>query len=185
VAMPLVERIFCADSEAVIDLLDALSDENAADERWRLAVLGFDFLAADFSASLEHRRDLARETRQNLDVALEIRGGLDHALGRRFRRERLALEELFDVTADSDHPLAPGVEIFERRSATIRPIVTELAALHAEGLAARSPLDILPSVQHMFADRLLRSEVNTQELVLADYLARLYTSRLARGLRAR
>ena len=41
--------------------------------------------------------------------------------------------------------------------------------------------DIVLSCLHMFANRLLRSSARAQEMVLYDFLARLYTSEAARS----
>jgi thiopeptide-type bacteriocin biosynthesis protein len=59
------EELFCADSDAVIDILDALADSGdaAADLRWRLAIAGTDRLLADFDLGLETRMGLMQEQR--------------------------------------------------------------------------------------------------------------------------
>ena len=53
--MPLCERIFQADSEAVLSIVEALSGDAGADARWRLALAGIDRLHDDIGFDLPAR----------------------------------------------------------------------------------------------------------------------------------
>jgi hypothetical protein len=54
--------------------------------------------------------------------------------------------------------------------------------LRRSGRLARPLADLAASFLHMHANRLLRSAQRAQELVLYDFLARLYESRAARQI---
>jgi hypothetical protein len=60
-------------------------------------------------------------------------------------------------------------------------VATELAALEREGKLIGTLGSIGGSYLHMHANRLLRSEQRAQELVLYDFLLRLYESEAARA----
>src|SRR5205814_344848 len=96
----------------------------------------------------------------------------------RFRKDRASLTALLDPGNDGENPLAPGLEVFDRRSAAIAPITAELRALDQAGRLTAPVSDLASSYLHMHANRLLRSSQRAQEMVLYDFLARLYQSRL-------
>jgi hypothetical protein len=58
--------------------------------------------------------------------------------------------------------------------------MTELNACTATGRLSVPLMELAPSFLHMHANRLLRSAHRVQELVLYDFLVRLYESRTAR-----
>jgi len=180
----LCEQAFCADSAAALSLVEALSDDQAADERWQLALIGIDCLSGDFGLGLDERRELSVRMRDDLAAKLRVAPSLDRALGARFRAERAALEGLLDPALLADGPLAPGLEIFAERSERLAPIAAALHERAARGRLTVPVIELVNSLHHMFANRLLRSVLNEQELVLHDFLGRLYTSRLVRAAQA-
>lgn len=183
-AMPVCERLFQADSEAVLSIVEALSAEGGADARWRLALVGIDRLQDDLGLDPAARLALVGRLREGYGRELRADPGLERQLGERYRQERLALEPLFAAEAGGpDHELAIGFAALSARSRAIAPEVAALRALEADGRLT-VPLDQLAaSLIHMHANRLLRSAARAQELVLCDLLHRLYTSREARARR--
>ena len=92
-------------------------------------------------------------------------------LGRRFAAERSELERV--LAADATHDLAPQLALLTERNTAIAPVVDEL-----RGRADK--VGIVASLAHMHANRMLRSTVRTQELVLYEFLRRLHASARAR-----
>ncbi len=178
-----VEQIFQADSEAVLEILGMLEEGDAgADERWRLTLRGMDSLLDDFGLDFARKRDLVEQSRAGL--AREQGGSQTEArrsLGERFRKESKSLERLLDRTSDAESSLAPGLAVLGARSARIAPRIRELGENETAGRLTRPAADIVGSIVHMHVNRMLRSAQRTQELVLYDFLARLYTSRALRG----
>jgi thiopeptide-type bacteriocin biosynthesis protein len=171
--MALSERVFHADSEAVLAIVELLEGDAGADARWRLALYGIDRLLGDLGLDLEQKRSLMAVIRQRFGAEFAVDTRFEKQLGDRFRRERSALETLIAPEHEPDHPLAPGLDIFATRSAALRPMAAELAA-------AAPITEVLPSLAHMHANRMLRSSQRAQELVIYDFLLRLYESQLAR-----
>ncbi len=62
------------------------------------------------------------------------------------------------------------------------PLVAELRAIEQVGELCESIEDLAASFIHMYANRLLRSAARAQEMVLYDFLRRIYESQIARGL---
>jgi thiopeptide-type bacteriocin biosynthesis protein len=180
--MLLAEQIFHADSEAVLEIVQMLERGDAGlDERWRLCLRGMEMLLADLGFDLEGRQKVLAACREGFAREFNADKGLKAQLGERFRKERASLTSLLDPANDAESPLAPGLEVFERRSAAIAPVAAELRALEQAGRLIVPVSDLAGSYLHMHANRLLRSSQRAQEMVLYDFLARLIESRLAAG----
>ena len=103
-----------------------------------------------------------------------------HQLSSKFRTERKSLEALLGQTSGVDSQLIAGCKALKRRSEQLVPVVAELNNCARAGLLSLSLTDLAPSYLHMYVNRLLRSAHLAQELVLYDFLARLYESQSAR-----
>jgi thiopeptide-type bacteriocin biosynthesis protein len=102
-------------------------------------------------------------------------------IGERFRNERLALESLLDRSQDAAGELAPGFAALARRSERMIPLAARLHELERAGRLQQSVAALAASYLHMHANRLLPSSARAQELVLYDFLERLYKGQLARS----
>jgi thiopeptide-type bacteriocin biosynthesis protein len=177
------ERIFWADSEAVVSIVAGLlGTEGAAGARWRIALAGVDRLLGDFGLDTADKYAVLTAARDGLGRRFEVDTRLGRQLGERFREERGALAPLLDAADDAASPIAPALALLRRRSAQAAPFVGELLALDRAGRLSRPIRDLAGSFVHMFANRICRGAANEQELVIYDLLARLYASRLARTL---
>jgi thiopeptide-type bacteriocin biosynthesis protein len=176
----LAERLFHADSEAVLALATLLPEDARGDTRWRLALLGMDRLLTDFGFDLDTRRAVLRQTREALAAEFHVDADFKHQLGARFRAERKSLEALL-APAGGASRLASGVEVLRRRSEQLRPVLAELKASARAGRLSVPLPQLASSYLHMHANRLLRSSHRAQELVLYDFLSRLYESQAAQA----
>jgi thiopeptide-type bacteriocin biosynthesis protein len=177
----LAEQLFQADSEAALAIVETLAGDEGADARWRLTLRGIDFLLDDFAYPLEARHALLKRIRESFGREFRVNSLFEKQLGDRYRKERLALEELLDPTQEEESMLAPGFAILRRRSEQHAPIVARLREAERAGRLTLSIDQLLPSYIHMLANRLLRSAARAQELVLYDFLERIYLSRQVRG----
>jgi thiopeptide-type bacteriocin biosynthesis protein len=178
----LAERLFHHDSEAVLALMPMLTgDEDGAYSRWRLALYGCHRLLEDLGLPLEARLRVVRQARGLMAHEHRLDKALGEQLAVRYRQERRSLEEL--LLAPASHPLAPGLRVLELRSRALAPVVSEMRALAQRG-ELRVPLELLAgSYLHMHVNRMLRAAHRAHELVLYDFLSRLYESQAARGRR--
>jgi thiopeptide-type bacteriocin biosynthesis protein len=168
----------------VMEILEMLEEGDAgADERWRLAIAGIDRLLGDFGFEPEARGPLVEAARRQLEKDLGAEAGVRRQLGGRFRKESKSLELLLDSSRDSESPLEPGLAVLRNRSDRLAPLVEELRARERTGRLSPPLAEIAPSFVHMHVNRILRSAHPAQELVLYDFLSRLYESRSARGKR--
>ncbi len=184
-ALPFMERIFWADSEASLGLLSTFSGDQAHDRRWPLALRGAHSLLRDFGYDLEQRRQAAAAMRSGFWQTFG-HDALGRELGKRLRPERQRLDSLLEDPPIPERvpDLAAGLPWLAQRSLDYGPWIEELQDLERQGRLQRPLRDIVPSLVHMHVNRMIRTAANQHELVIYDFLERLYASRLARQRRS-
>lgn len=180
--IPLAERIFAADSETVLEILALLEGDAGAEVRWQLALLGAERLLHDLGLDAETRLAVFRRLRDGM--AAEAGGGkpLRLSLDRKLRGERERLERLL-APAGGGETLEAGRALFHRRTGRISPLAAELAALETRGELALPVATLAGSFAHMHVNRMIRAAARPHELVIYDFLTRIYESKRARGAR--
>ena len=179
----LAERLFHADSEAVLALAGRLPEDTRGDVRWRLALLGMDRLLDDLGFDPDMRRAVIRRARDSFAVEFRADAEFKHQLGTKFRPERAGLVALLNPAPETDTPADFGYAVLRRRSELLAPVVTELNSCARAGRLTVPLPEMAVSYLHMHANRLLRSAHRAQELVLYEFLLRLDASRAARAPR--
>jgi thiopeptide-type bacteriocin biosynthesis protein len=177
----LAERLFHADSEAVLGIVQLLEGDAGADARWRLTLRGMDQLLDDLGFDLDGKRRVIELQRTGWVREFNFVGPAERQLGDRFRALRLSLEVLLDRARDEESDLQPGFALFAERSQRLKPVGEGFRA--ATGRIGVPLEDLAGSFLHMHANRLLRSAHRAQELLLYDFLDRLYLSQHARAKR--
>jgi len=182
--MVVSERIFHADSDAVVSLLSAFEPgAPGLRARWRIGVLGAETLMQDLGVDEETRGALARRMRDAFDREFRADARLRKGIAGRVRDELAALDELLSAAPDGDHPLAAGIRILGERSSAIAPLAVELDGLRAAGRLGLPIAGIAVSLVHMWLNRLCRSESRFHEYVTYALLARLHEVHAARARR--
>lgn len=173
----IAEQYFWADSEAIVRLLDPEKGIVAdADLRWQCAIAGVDALLSDFGFDVHARLRLMRKLREIFGREFHADAALARQLAAKYRAVKPHIERLLDSEADSSRS---WLDTFAVRSAHAREGLVRLrAAEHARLL--QLPLAVLAeSYVHMHLNRLFRAEQRAHELVIYDFLAYLYESRVA------
>ena len=179
-AIELAEKLFHADSEAVLQLISMLEPgDEGLDQRWRLTMRGIEALLTDFGLGLDSKCALFQQT-SGLAKEGHVDKRLKSELSEKFRKERKGLQDLLNPACDAVNLLSQGFDILRQRSEQITPIVAELNACEQAGRLLVSVKDFALSCAHMYANRLLRSVHREQELVIYDFLSRLCKSKSAR-----
>jgi thiopeptide-type bacteriocin biosynthesis protein len=180
----LAEQLFQADSEAVLELLELLPGDEGADARWRLMLCGMDLLLSDLGLGLEARLQVVTALRESFGREFHADRALERQLNERFRKERRSTEALLCARSADTPALARGLEVLQRRSDKLAPVVAGLKELEAAGRLSVSIAELAGSFLHLHANRLARSAARAQELVLYDLLSRHYSSQAARQRKA-
>ena len=180
VGLALSEELSHVDSVAALEILSLLTGDDGLDARWRICLRSWDLLLDGFGFSLEAKHQIAAASRRQYGREFRIGKESSRAIGDRFRRERKFVEALFAPVA-AGHPLAAALGVLERRSHAAGPHLAALRRAH-DNHQLTAPLEALAgSHLHMNVFRLLRSSQRQHELVLYDFLERIYESKLARA----
>ncbi len=180
----LCEAIFQEDSEALLRIVSTLGPEAETDARWRLTLVGLDWLLTDLGFDLDGRLGLMRRVRDGFAREHNVDTAFERELGNRFRGVRFELDALLEGKITNDLlGLADGLAALRARSERLAPTVTELQSRERRGLLSPGLPNVAGSLLHMHANRMLIADARAQELVLYDYLVRLYESRAARRRR--
>ena len=176
-AMASAEQFFEADSDMTLALL-ALDGHGLSDLRERAAVLASDALMKDFDLDEEAREALATEVGAALAAEKLFGPGANKSLGERFRALRGALTPLIvDHSDDADEWCISAREIIAWRSSAAITYRDLCRTLDQNGSLTAPVSDILISLIHMQVNRLMRGAPRAIELVIYDFLRRLYHSK--------
>ena len=172
-ALPLVEAIFEADSDSALGVIGLTAGDAGMDARWRITLRGSDALLDDFCIEPAQRSLLARGLRDGFRDEFRVDASLRRQIARRYRQEAAALLPVMrgDVAGAE---LQPALDVLAERSRRIAPAARELLALDVGGSLTVHRFDIVTSLIHMHVNRMLRSAHRAHELVLYDFLDRLY-----------
>jgi len=176
--MALAERLFEADSDAVLALLKLLPGDEGLEQRWRVALCSIDALLMELIGegpdSLEARQDVLADLLRGLEPEFRVDTALRKQIGERFRKERAWLEaQLSETQTPNSTPLQL---VLYQRSQRLAPIITDLHASAGRGTLTHSLQSLTATYVHMHTNRLFRSAGRAQELVSYHLLTRWYTS---------
>ncbi|MHA7632234.1 lantibiotic dehydratase [Corallococcus sp. M7] len=181
VGVVLSEAFFSVDSDATLDLLRTCEGDAGADLRWRLVLKGLDLLLTDLGLPLTAKARVAERARDGFAAEFKPGKVLETQLSARFRAERPKLEALLDATPATEGPWREGLTVLQQRSERLATVGREFQAAEREGRLTLPVEALATSLMHMHVNRVLPDDARAHELVLYDFLARLYRSRLARG----
>jgi thiopeptide-type bacteriocin biosynthesis protein len=175
------ERLFHADSEAVLAILDTLSGDEGAELRWRVALCGVDTLLADLGLDAAAKHAVMRAMEASMAREFNKAATLKRELSDRFRRDRASLESLLAAAREGGgEGDLTGLAALRRRSEALRPVAAELAERERAGRLTAPVQALASSFTHMHLNRILRSSARAQEMVIYHLLGRLYESEAAR-----
>lgn len=184
-AMSIAEDIFCADSDAVIEVLNRLDEGKEADCRWRIALLSIDRLLSDFGLDLEEKNDTLERFDAAMNIELKTTGMTKRQLSEKFRREGRKIDALLRNPLQDTLECSIAVQILEGRTRRIVPLVHRLQLLRDAGTLRADFTDLLFSYVHMHVNRLMRSSARLHELVLYHFLFNSYHAMCARNAHER
>jgi thiopeptide-type bacteriocin biosynthesis protein len=175
-ARPIAERIFGADSEAVVQILAARDGSDPQGSPWMIAVRSTHQLLEDLQIDPDHALTILTELRESLARRLKMDAELERELSRLFRTERSRIEELLDRKRDRTHPLASSLRALARRSRAIGPLSGKLQTLANANRLTLPIAQLAKSFVHMHLNRMLPTETARNELVVYEMLLRHYRS---------
>lgn len=177
----LCEQIFCADSRAILAILQTQTGDELPDIRWQLALPGMDRLLDDLTLSLDERLQTLEAASSAFRREFSATANLERGLGKKQRQLGKRVDAYLRGEDTEAGPLQPFLRHFQVRSQAIRPYGLALRELAACQRLTRSLTELAGSLLHMHVNRLLRAHHRAHEVVLYDLLLRHYRSRKAQA----
>ena len=173
------EKIFYADSLAVLKILHLL--EGTIENKYRLlfALRGIDMLMNDFGYNLDDKQKLAKQIQSRFFKEFGAHPHLQKQLNEKYRGHQKDIFAHMDKANDVENEIDEAVEIFEERSLTNKKFIEEHCSM-LQGEERKVRFDNwLPSYIHMFMNRIYLAQQRKYELVVYHFLEKYYSSKIA------
>ncbi|HEU4404173.1 MAG TPA: lantibiotic dehydratase [Polyangiaceae bacterium] len=169
----LAERFFHLDSEATLELVEGGSLDDSAG-RWRAALVGVDRLFGDLGLDVGARLRLVTRLSDACRGELGLTEAAARRLDARFRAERPGLGALYAGEGGALHAA------FTERSRRSVGLMRGLEKASREGALHVSLEAFAATLAHLHVGRLVSGALRPVELIVYDFLRRLYRSQIAR-----
>lgn len=179
-AIEFAESIFDADSEVVVELLRSAPVQASSDWRWLLSMKLADCYGAAFGWDLDARRQNAELVERSFRAEFRVGKQFEGDLSRRYRADRVMLEDLLEERAALPQNLAWANSAVSRFRSRLAPLAAWFCRESAkQSLMAPLP-NIVQSFIHMHVNRMMLSNPREHEMILHAFLSRAYRSGLMR-----
>ncbi|WP_158712892.1 thiopeptide-type bacteriocin biosynthesis protein [Parabacteroides pacaensis] len=173
------ESIFYLDSECILSLLSLLEKYGNENYRWMVSLKMIDGLLSDFCFSLERKQELLALISDSFKAEFGFNKYNSKQFNSKYRENKSLIERVLKESTEDEKMVALSSVIRKRDRKLI---------LLASGINHKLKCDhqeknieaLLSSYIHMTMNRLFRSKNRVHELLLYDFLARYYTSEIAR-----
>lgn len=179
-AIELAEEVFEADSEAVLDVLNAAESRERPEICWQLALRSCHLLLTDFGFDARQRLEIVRRAHSHFGREQLADATFDRQSGTKFRALRPTLEKLLRVgDGVVQAPLERGYAALSARSQRMAHPIAELRRLEQFSLLSQPLSELADSYLHMHCNRMFSAAHWTHERVIYDWLSRLYETEIA------
>jgi len=174
------ETIFHFDSEAIMNILSTLENNENNQQRWLLALKMLDALLDDFEFNIDQKIELITRLSEGFKKEFGFTKEYKLQLDKKFRANRKLIEEIMVDISDEDWPMSFS-KIILKKSKKIKPVAKALLEMEVKQELEVPLNNLLSSYTHMMINRLFRSKQRLYEMTLYDMLERYYTSLKARN----
>lgn len=172
----LVEKVFYADSKAIINFLDLIEGDEGERYRWLIALRGVDMLLQDFGYDLPRKKEIMEQMRDNFFSEFNGNTSLNKQLNDKYRQHTTEIESFLRQEDDIKNEIEEAIAYLYERSQNI--------TILKEEIFSKLEVDekrLISSIIHMFLNRMFISKQRVHELVIYHYLKKYYESSFARA----
>jgi len=168
------ESFFYADSECVLSILKQLN--NNENYRWMIALKLIDALFSDFGLTIEEKQKLMEETGKSYKTEFGFNEFNSKQFNTKFRENKKTVESVLN-NCINEQAFVSLLQPITKRSKQMAPIARQIKSKSTKDHSVNK---LLKSYLHMMINRLFRSNNRLHELILYDFMARYYTSEIAK-----
>lgn len=173
----LAESLFSIDSNYTLKILKDINKNKNENYRWLSALLMIDELFNSFKYDINKKKEIISQMSDSYKAEFGFNYYNSKQFNVKFRENKKIIEQIFKST--------PGIVFFSglklllaKKKRHMEPLVADLFSFHEK--KAINVDTLLPSYIHMMLNRLFISSARLYELLIYDFLRRIYESELAR-----
>lgn len=169
------ESMFFFDSECILSILRTLT--NNSNYRWMITLKLIDELLSAFNTRIEEKREIMEEISQYLKKEFKIEGSYLKQFNTKYRNNRVLIEAALDNTF-LEKEFNTLCFLVKKRTKQLIPIV-QLINSKSKNKSEKNKL--LKSYIHMTINRISISNNRIHEMILADFMSRYYSCKIAKS----
>jgi class I lanthipeptide synthase len=178
--LSLSEDIFWYQSKAVLSFISMLEGDEGEEYRWRVALKAIDLFLDAFSFNLEQKSRFLSTLDKNYSAEFKIGSEQRKKIYERFANHKPIIDRLMSDDWKEDGDLSNAINIFKVDGIDYRSTIDEILSAQSVKENPKQLEQLLTSYLHMFVNRLFMGNQRKVELILYEYLWKIYESRLAR-----
>ncbi|MGO4894695.1 lantibiotic dehydratase [Flavobacterium sp. W21_SRS_FM6] len=176
----LSERLFQYDSECCLSLIRII-DEQPADIRWQTALIGCHKMLIDFGFDEKKRHKIIKQQREAFGAEFGDSGMLKKEIGIKYRVYQKELQLL--MFSEQQTGVFQRInKVIDARSTKFNNDIKKLKKASDDNILSCSIEEIVKSYLHMFMNRIFISNARQQELLIYEFLDRLYKYSMHRSI---
>jgi thiopeptide-type bacteriocin biosynthesis protein len=176
----LAEKIFQADSEAVLTIIESLAGNEGIEARRLIALRSIDLLLDSFALDISSKHQVMEKLCDEFAGPFATTPGFRNRIGTTYRKVHKTIESAIDGTREMQASFARAFAALDRRSQQTSSAIGRLKACAKAGQLSVPLTKVISSFVHLHANRMLRPASPGEELLLYHMLARFYRTRIAR-----
>ncbi|MEO1628555.1 MAG: lantibiotic dehydratase, partial [Bacteroidota bacterium] len=174
----LAESIFHADSKCIANFINLIEGDEGEKYRWFFALLSIDQLLEDFGIGLEDKLRLSESLKKGFAEEFKVNKNIKDQINDKYRTHRQEITQLFQPGSELREEMMPAIDLLEERGEEMAKYI----AIYQQNKDQFDYRELLDSYIHMICNRLFISNQRKHELVIYDFLFKIYMSLKMRSL---
>lgn len=175
----IIEDLFFIDSRYIIRLLQQLDNEDAEQQRWKLALVIVDNYLSAFKLDLEKKRDFSKVNANNLKNEF---GLIHHNETKQLNDKYRFFRNDIENSMLNRNETFKSIDIIKMHMQALMPLIEKLIILEKSCELQVTMISLISSLIHMSLDRLFRTKNRLHEMVIYEFLSRYYASEIAKNI---
>jgi thiopeptide-type bacteriocin biosynthesis protein len=174
------ENYFHIESKMIINFLSLIEGDNGEELRWLFSIKAIDSLLDVFNYDDQDKLDLLERLKTSFGKEFNMSRSLKKQLDNKFRKENNKIIDFLNQKNALELSNKPLYEIIRRKEVLTKEIAKKIFLLKNDNKLEIEVSYLTSSYIHMFMNRLFKSNNRMHEMVIYDFMYRIYNSRCAR-----
>jgi len=173
-SIQLAESFFFFDSWAITNFLTLIEGELGEKYRCFFALLSINQLLEDFNFNIQQKVKLLETLKSGFAAEFNVKKTVKDQINQKYRKYRKEIAQLFEQGSSLRIELEPALLLLENRSRQLDATIKEYVQLSDKNTLLLSIENLMASFIHMTCNRIFISNQRKHELVLYDFLYKIY-----------